>query len=157
MTILRRAEVATHSPAETEHLGELIGRAARPGDLLALWGELGSGKTTLVRGIARGLGIAHREVISPTFVVMREHEGGRLPLAHVDLYRLAPSEAASTGWEDALEAGGVMAIEWPDRVASQLPADRLDVRLANDGGDERRLELEPTGSRAARLLDEALR
>lgn len=155
MTI-RRAGVLTASREETERVGELIGRCARPGDVVALWGELGSGKTTLVRGIARGLGIDTRAVTSPTFVIVHEHEGGRLPLMHVDLYRVAPAEAPSTGWEDTLGVGGVTAIEWPDRIEAGLPADRLDVRLTNEGGDTRRVELEPTGPRSARLRDEAL-
>lgn len=157
MTTLRRTGLSTHSRAETEDVGASIGRAARPGDVIALWGELGSGKTTLVRGIARGLGIPERAVTSPTFVIVHDHEGGRLPLFHVDLYRVAPADAPSTGWEEALASGGVTAIEWPDRVEPVLPADRLDVRLTNEGGEERRLELEPTGPRAARLGEEALR
>ncbi len=133
------------------------GRAARPDDVIALWGELGSGKTTLVRGIARGLGIDEREVTSPTFVIVHEHEGGRLPLFHIDMYRLAPTDAPSTGWDEELRGGGLVAIEWPDRVARWLPDDRLDVRLEHRGGDARHIRIEPTGPRATRLRDEALR
>ncbi len=144
--------VRTRSTSETEAVGERIGRAARPGDVVALWGELGSGKTTLVRGIARGLGVPERAVTSPTFVIVHEHDG-RLPLFHIDLYRLAPGDASSTGWDEALSSGGVTAIEWPDRVERWLPADRLDVRLSGGGGDEREIRLEPTGPRSARLRD----
>lgn len=144
--------VRTCSTSETEAVGERIGRAARPGDVVALWGELGSGKTTLVRGIARGLGVPERAVTSPTFVIVHEHDG-RLPLFHIDLYRLAPGDAPSTGWDEALSSGGVTAIEWPDRVERWLPADRLDVRLSSGGGDEREIRLEPTGPRSARLRD----
>lgn len=139
-------EVVTRSREETEALGERIGRAARAGDVVALWGELGSGKTTLVRGIARGLGIPQREVTSPTFVIVREHDAGRLPLFHIDLYRVARADAASTGWEEALASGGVAAIEWPDRVEPSLPADRIDVRIEHAGGDERRIRVAPTGA-----------
>ena len=153
---VRRIGVTTGSREETERVGELIGRAARPDDVIALWGELGSGKTTLVRGIARGLGIDEREVTSPTFVIVHEHEGGRLPLFHVDLYRLAQGDTASTGWEEALSSGGVAAIEWPDRVERQLPADRLDVHLTTTAESERHLQFEPTGPRSSRLRDEAL-
>lgn len=156
MKQLRRIGVTTGSREETEHVGEQIGRAARPDDVIALWGELGSGKTTLVRGIARGLGIDEREVTSPTFVIVHEHEGGRLPLFHIDFYRLSPGDAPSTGWDEALSRGGLTAIEWPDRVERSLPADRLDVHLTNEGADERHLQLEPTGPRSTRLRDEAL-
>ncbi|HEX9437482.1 MAG TPA: tRNA (adenosine(37)-N6)-threonylcarbamoyltransferase complex ATPase subunit type 1 TsaE [Candidatus Limnocylindria bacterium] len=156
MTQVRRIGVTTGSREETEHVGELIGRAARANDVVALWGELGSGKTTLVRGIARGLGITEREVTSPTFVIVHEHDGGRLPLFHIDLYRLAPGDTPSTGWEEALASGGLTAIEWPDRVERWLPADRLDVRLTTTGEEQRHLRFEPTGPRATRLRDAAL-
>ena len=146
-------ETSTRSRAETESLGVRLGKAALPDDVIALWGELGSGKTTLVRGIARGLGIDERDVTSPTFVIVHEHDGGRLPLFHIDLYRLAPGDAPSTGWEEALSGGGVTAIEWPDRVEPRLPEDRLDVHLAHKGGDQRQ---EPRGPRARRWRDEAL-
>ncbi len=155
MKQVRTIGVTTGSREETEHVGELLGRAAARDDVIALWGELGSGKTTLVRGIARGLGIDEREVTSPTFVIVREHEGGRLPLFHVDLYRLAPGDTPSTGWEEALSVRGVTAIEWPDRVDRWLPADRLDVHLTTAGENERHLQLAPTGPRSARLRDEA--
>lgn len=152
-----RTGASTASREETEEVGFAIGRAARADDVIALWGELGSGKTTLVRGIARGLGIDEREVTSPTFVIVHEHEGGRLPLFHIDLYRLEPGDTPSTGWQEALSSGGVTAIEWPDRVEPRLPDDRLDVHLTNSGGDERQLRFEPRGPRAHRLRDEALR
>lgn len=141
-------ELTTRSREETEALGERIGRAARPGDVIALWGELGAGKTTLVRGLAKGLGISPREVTSPTFIIVHEHEGGRLPLFHIDMYRVSPAETGSIGWEEALASGGVTAIEWPDRVARSLPADRIDVRIESAGGAERRIRLEPTGTAA---------
>lgn len=151
------SELRTASRAETEGVGFRIGCAARADDVIALWGELGAGKTTLVRGIARGLGIAEREVTSPTFVIVHEHEGGRLPLFHIDMYRLAPGDTPSTGWAEALTSGGVAAIEWPDRIEAWLPPDRLDVRLTHADGDARRIRIEPTGPRSGRLRDEALR
>jgi tRNA threonylcarbamoyladenosine biosynthesis protein TsaE len=140
-----RVEIVTRSRAETETLGERIGRAARAGDVIALWGELGAGKTTLVRGIARGLDLSPRDVTSPTFVIVHEHEGGRLPLFHIDLYRVSPAETGSIGWEETLASGGVTAIEWPDRVELSLPEDRIDVRIDHRGGDERRIRIEPRG------------
>ncbi len=151
-----RSEILTRSRDETEAIGERLGRAARAGDVLALWGELGAGKTVLARGIARGLGVDAAEVTSPTFVTMHEHLDGRLPFFHIDLYRIAPEDARSTGWEEAVDGTGVTAIEWPDRVATDLPADRLDVRIEHGPGDERRIRLEPTGPDSRRLLDGTL-
>ena len=155
MSARATAERLTRSRAETEALGARLGRAARPGDVIALWGELGSGKTTLVRGLARGLGMPAAEVTSPTFVIVHEHEGGRLPLFHVDLYRLGPDDVASTGWDEGLASGAVTAIEWPDRLGPALPADRLDVRLEHAGGDDRRVRLEPAGPAGAALAERA--
>jgi tRNA threonylcarbamoyladenosine biosynthesis protein TsaE len=148
-------EIMTRSREETEALGERLGRAARPGDVVALWGELGAGKTVLARGIARGLGLDDGLVTSPTFVILHEHLEGRLPFFHLDLYRIAPADAEGTGWREAVEGGGVAAIEWPDRVADELPGDRLDVRIEHAGTDERRVRFEPTGPRSAELAREA--
>jgi tRNA threonylcarbamoyladenosine biosynthesis protein TsaE len=148
-------EIMTRSREETEALGERLGRAARPGDVVALWGELGAGKTVLARGIARGLGLDDGLVTSPTFVILHEHLEGRLPFFHLDLYRIAPADAEGTGWREVVEGGGVAAIEWPDRVADELPGDRLDVRIEHAGTDERRVRFEPTGPRSAELAREA--
>ena len=144
-------DLVSRSREETEALGERIGRAASAGDVVALWGELGAGKTALARGIARGLGHGDGLVTSPTFVILHEHLEGRLPFFHLDLYRIAPSDAEGTGWREAVEGGGVAAIEWPDRVADDLPEDRLDVRIEHAGADERHIRLEPTGPRSAVL------
>lgn len=148
-------EIVTRSREETEAVGERLGRAAKPGDVVALWGELGAGKTVLARGLARGLGLDERLVTSPTFVILHEHLEGRLPFFHLDLYRIAPTDAEGTGWREAVDSGGVAAIEWPDRVADDLPADRLDVRISHLGADERRIRFEPTGPRSGALAREA--
>lgn len=145
--------LTTRSREETEALGERIGRTARAGDVIALWGELGAGKTVLARGIARGLGVDASEVTSPTFITMHEHWDGRVPFFHLDLYRIAPDDARSTGWEEVVGGAGVTAIEWPDRVEPDLPADRLDVRIEHGEGDERRIRLEPTGARSLALAE----
>lgn len=149
------SEIVSRSREETERLGERLGRAARAGDVIALWGELGAGKTVIARGIAQGLGIEAREITSPTFVTMHEHFEGRLPFFHIDLYRIAPEDTASTGWSEAVASEGVTAIEWPDRVGEHLPVDRLDLRIDHLSGDERRIRLEPTGERSAALAREA--
>ena len=110
------ATFISHSPAETEALGERWGRAARHGLVLALSGDLGAGKTQLVKGIARGLGVTAR-VHSPTFTLVNEYGGGRLRLFHLDLYRLeTPAQVLSAGIEEFLSPDGVAVIEWAERI-----------------------------------------
>src|SRR5439155_1062585 len=126
---MKTIDLVSHSSLHTERLGERLGRAARPNDVFALSGELGTGKTVLARGIAIGLGIEASDISSPTFIIMREHGGGRLPFFHIDLYRLEGVDLANTGWEECLDAGGVTVIEWPDRAGPLLPDDRLAVAV----------------------------
>ena len=106
----------SHSPAETEAFGERWGRAAQPGLVLALSGDLGAGKTQLVKGIARGLGVTAR-VHSPTFTLVNEYDGGRLTLFHLDLYRLeTPAQILAAGIGEFLSPAGVAVIEWAERL-----------------------------------------
>ena len=118
------------SEQETEALGEaLVGRLS-PGAVVAFTGDLGAGKTAFVRGMARGLGITQR-VTSPTFTIVNEYEGGRLPLFHFDLYRLGSSdELFDIGWEDFLRRGGICAVEWSENVTDALEPDTvfIDIR-----------------------------
>jgi tRNA threonylcarbamoyladenosine biosynthesis protein TsaE len=138
------------NPAATHALGVALGRAAFPGAVLALVGELGAGKTGIARGIAEGLAVPGR-VTSPTFVIVQVHDGGRLPFAHADLYRLGDaSELDAIGFADVLAAGGVVAVEWADRFPDALPADRLVIALS-EAGDARVAELTATGPRHAAL------
>ncbi|MGM9536806.1 MAG: tRNA (adenosine(37)-N6)-threonylcarbamoyltransferase complex ATPase subunit type 1 TsaE [Candidatus Onthomonas sp.] len=120
----------THSPQETEALGEQLGRLVWPGAVIAYTGDLGAGKTAFTRGLARGLGIDER-VTSPTFTIVDEHLGGRLPLFHFDLYRLSSSDDLyDIGWEDYQCRGGVCAVEWSE-VAEDLWEEstiRVDLR-----------------------------
>ena len=110
------ATFISHSPAETEALGEKFGRAARRGGVIALSGDLGAGKTQFVRGLARGLGVSGR-VHSPTFTLVNEYGGGRLKLFHLDLYRLeTPAQILSAGIEEFLSPDGVAVIEWAERL-----------------------------------------
>ncbi len=114
------ATYISHSPAETEALGEGWGRAAQSGLVLALSGDLGAGKTQLVKGLARGLGVTGR-VHSPTFTLVNEYSGGRLRLFHLDLYRLeTPAQIRSAGVEEFLQPDGVAVIEWAERLAPEL-------------------------------------
>lgn len=144
----------SQSSLHTERIGERLARLARPGDVLALWGELGAGKTVLAKGVAAGLGLDAGDVSSPTFIILHEHYGGRMPLFHLDLYRLEGQDLGSTGWEETLDAGGITVIEWPERAGAALPLDRLDVRLEHIADTKRRVLLEATGPRSKQLLEE---
>jgi tRNA threonylcarbamoyladenosine biosynthesis protein TsaE len=117
------------SEAETRALGLAIASAAEPGDIVALIGDLGTGKTALTKYIAEGLGIKE-DVISPTFTIVKEYRSGRLPLYHFDVYRLSNGwELLDTGAEDYLEDSGLSVIEWADIVADVLPPDALVVMI----------------------------
>ena len=147
-------DLVSHSSLHTERLGERLGGLAGPNDVFALSGELGAGKTVLARGIAAGLGIEPTEITSPTFIILREHGGGRLPFFHLDLYRLEGADLTNTGWEEALDAGGVTVIEWPDRAGDALPDDRVDVRLEHIADTKRRVVFAATGPRSRHLVQE---
>jgi tRNA threonylcarbamoyladenosine biosynthesis protein TsaE len=146
------ARVRTTSAAETIALGERLGRVAEPGDLLCLWGDLGAGKTQVAKGIARGLDI-DATVNSPTFILMNEY-AGRLPLFHVDLYRLADAaDALAGGVIDDRQIDGVTVVEWPDRMGDVLPAGRVDVVIDGSGDEPREIEVRTTDSRLGRLVE----
>lgn len=143
--------VTLFSRSDTESLGRSIGRALEGGEVLALIGELGVGKTALVRGIAAGLK-APASVSSPTFVLIHEYRG-RLPLIHVDLYRLrTDAEAEAIGLEDYFNGQAVIAIEWADRFPALLPADRLEVRLRHKSPTIRTVQLSAHGMQSLSLL-----
>ncbi len=127
-------EYVSNSPGETEALGTALARKLPPGAVVAFTGDLGAGKTAFVRGMARGLGIPDR-VTSPTFTIVNEYEGGRLPLFHFDMYRLGSSdELFDIGWEDYLARGGVCAVEWSEIIDDALDPDavRVDIRRGAD-------------------------
>ena len=138
-------ELASRSSLHTDRLGRAIGQALQGGETLALFGQLGAGKTALVRGIAAGLGAPSTAVSSPTFVFIHEYRG-RLPLAHVDLYRVRSiHEAESTGLEDYLCSSTVAAIEWADKGLSLLPQDHLEILLRHQSVGSRTIQLAATG------------
>jgi len=132
----------TRSEADTAAVARQVARGLRPGDAVVLSGDLGAGKTVFVRGLAEGLGIAPGEVSSPTFTLIQEYRGGRLPLFHVDLYRLGdPREIDDLGL-DEIAAGGVLAIEWAEKLPRPIPG-AIEVRIAHGDGDVRRIDVGP--------------
>ena len=136
-------EHVTNSPEETEALGEMLAGRLEPGTVIAFTGDLGAGKTAFVRGLARGLGIGER-VTSPTFTIVNEYEGGRLPLFHFGMYRLGSAdELFDIGWEDYLARGGVCAVEWSENVSDALEEGclRVDIRRG-ERDDQRRITIE---------------
>ena len=133
---MRAEEVTTDSESGTSAAGERLARRLAAGDVVLLFGELGAGKTAFVRGLARGLGAEPDDVSSPTFTLVQEYRGGRLPLYHVDLYRLEPAEIADLGLDEMIDGDGVVAIEWADRWRDR-PNDAIEVTI-RDAGDNRR-------------------
>ncbi len=126
----------TNSEEETQKLGERLAAKLAPGTVIAFTGDLGAGKTAFTRGLARGLGVNDR-VTSPTFTIVNEYEGGRLPLFHFDMYRLGSSEELyDIGWEDYLARGGVCAVEWSENIDDALDHDalRVDIRRGEHQG-----------------------
>lgn len=138
-------EVMTRSPEETRAFAASLAGVAEPGDILCLWGDLGAGKTVFAKGFGAGLGVRDT-ILSPSFVLMGEY-AGRLPLFHIDLFRLASAtEALDGGLLDDRQAAGVVLIEWPDRLAHEVPPDRLDVRIDGAGDAPRTITLTAHGA-----------
>ncbi len=132
-------EWITHSPAETEALGARLADALDAGQVVAFTGDLGAGKTAFVSGMARALGVEER-VTSPTFTIVNEYEGGRLPLFHFDMYRLGDAdELFHIGWEDYLARGGICAVEWSENVAEAIEPDAVRVSIVRGDGDSDRM------------------
>jgi tRNA threonylcarbamoyladenosine biosynthesis protein TsaE len=149
------AVVESHDPATTRALAALLARVAEPGDLLCLIGELGAGKTQFAKGFGAGLGVTD-VVNSPTFVLMTEYDG-RLPLFHLDLYRLADAaDALGGGLLDDRQREGVTLVEWAERLGEAMPEARLDVRIEGTGDDRRTIRLEAGDARHRRYLAAAV-
>lgn len=132
----------THSERETEAAGEALAKKLPEGAVVALYGDLGAGKTAFVRGLARGLGLADR-VSSPTFTIVNEYSDGGRPLFHFDMYRLGgPEELFGIGWDDYLSRGGVIAVEWSENVEAAFEGNELRVRLTRLGDSAREIEID---------------
>jgi tRNA threonylcarbamoyladenosine biosynthesis protein TsaE len=147
-------EVTTRSPEQTRALAASLATVAAPGDLLCLWGDLGAGKTVFAKGFGAGLGVKDT-ILSPSFVLMGEY-AGRLPLFHIDLFRLASAtDAVDGGLLDDRQSTGVVLIEWPDRLADEVPPDRLDVRIDGGGDEPRSIRVEAHGPAHQRYMTAA--
>ena len=134
-------EYITNSPSETEAVGAALARALKPGTVIAYRGDLGAGKTAFTRGLARGLGVKEA-VTSPTYTIVNEYLGGRIPLFHFDMYRLgSEDELFDIGWEDYLERGGICAVEWSENVWGAM-ADAIVVTISRLSEDTRKIQIE---------------
>ncbi len=148
------ATYISHSPEETAALGEAWGRAAASGLVIALSGDLGAGKTQLAKGVARGLGVTER-VHSPTFALVNEYRGGRLPLFHVDLYRLETTDQIiAAGLEEYFHPAGVSVIEWAERWFGCHPGSTSDFQRAKSNPQLREVHIETAGETERRIIYE---
>jgi tRNA threonylcarbamoyladenosine biosynthesis protein TsaE len=134
----------SRSEAETLTIARGIAAGLRAGSVLLLAGDLGAGKTAFVRGLAEGLGVDPGEVSSPTFTLVHEYRGGRLPLIHVDLYRLDRADLDEIGLDQDLADAGVVAVEWPERLSRPIKG-AVSVRITDLGGDLRSIDCGEVG------------
>jgi len=148
-------QVMSQSTIETQTLGEQLGGVLEAGDIVCLYGELGSGKTVLSKGIAIGLGVADEDrVRSPSFVLIHRYQG-RVPMYHADLYRLhGPADIADIGLREFLAGDGVAVIEWADKLEASLPSERLDIVLAHQEEHTRLITITPQGAHYLRHLEQ---
>jgi len=148
----QQRQFVSPDPGATTVLGRALAAAARAGDVICLWGDLGAGKTHLAKAFGAGLGVTDT-ITSPSFILMAEYEG-RLPLFHIDLYRLADAtDALAGGLIDDRQSAGVTLIEWPDRLGPALPAERLDVIIDGSGDDPRSITVRANGTGPRRYLE----
>jgi tRNA threonylcarbamoyladenosine biosynthesis protein TsaE len=138
--------IVSESEQQTRSIASALARDLAAGSVLLLSGDLGAGKTAFVRGLAEGLGIDADEVTSPTFTLVHEYRGGRLPLIHVDLYRLDRADLDEIGLDQDLAAAGVVAVEWAERL-SRMIADAVTVTITDRGGDTRAIAITPPEGR----------
>ncbi|PEC81816.1 tRNA (adenosine(37)-N6)-threonylcarbamoyltransferase complex ATPase subunit type 1 TsaE [Bacillus cereus] len=150
---MSKYEITTKSSEETQRLSEKLGELVGAQDVIILEGDLGAGKTTFTKGLAKGLGVK-RVVNSPTFNIIKEYKG-RLPLYHMDVYRLAESEE-DLGFDEYFYGGGITVVEWAHLIEAYLPNEKLQISLFHAGDDTRKIVLEPIGDRYIRLCEELL-
>ena len=147
-------KITSRSAKETLRIGRLVARVIQKGDIICLFGELGSGKTVLTKGIACGLGIKKGEILSPTFVLMHPYLETKVPFFHFDLYRLtSQKDILGLGYEEYFYDDGVTVIEWADRLKYLLPKEFMGVKLYLKGKSQRSLEFFASGRRYEHLLE----
>ncbi|MCM3598643.1 tRNA (adenosine(37)-N6)-threonylcarbamoyltransferase complex ATPase subunit type 1 TsaE [Metabacillus idriensis] len=146
--------VRTNSPEVTTKLAVRLGELVNPGDVITLEGDLGAGKTTFTKGLAKGMGI-RKNVNSPTFTIMKEYRDGRLPLYHMDVYRMEDSEE-DLGFDEFFEGEGVTVVEWAHLIQEQLPPDRLGIRILRVEDESREIIFEPIGDHYIGLCKELI-
>lgn len=151
---MKKITIRTNSPEETKKLGIMIGRLCRPGDVIALDGDLGAGKTCLIQGLAEGLDVAKESYVrSPTFTILNVHQG-RIPLYHFDLYRLSDiDELEEIGYREYIYGDGVAALEWASNVEEAIPAECLGIVIKRTGEEEREIEITAAGNKYERFMD----
>ncbi|SDN50353.1 tRNA threonylcarbamoyladenosine biosynthesis protein TsaE [Fictibacillus solisalsi] len=143
--------ISTTSPEETAELAEKLSTLLQAGDVLTLEGDLGAGKTTFTKGLAKGLGVK-RVVNSPTFTIIKEYKG-RVPFYHMDVYRLEDSDE-DLGFEEYFEGEGVTVVEWAQFIADRLPEERLNIDIRRTGDETRELKFTPSGERFIKVCKE---
>lgn len=154
IVVAHMLDVISHSSEQTQRFGTRLAALLEAGDVLALVGELGSGKTVFVQGLAKGLTV-QEPVHSPTFVLANEYRTGRLPLYHIDAYRLGgPQEALEFGLDDYLNASGITVVEWADRILQALPPEHLLVEFRHVSSTKRGILMRGQGRRYERLVEE---
>ncbi|WEG15048.1 tRNA (adenosine(37)-N6)-threonylcarbamoyltransferase complex ATPase subunit type 1 TsaE [Pullulanibacillus sp. KACC 23026] len=150
MTMIERTTASTE---ETMKLAEELSSLLKPGMVLTLEGGLGAGKTTFTKGLAKGLGV-QRMVNSPTFTIIKEYQGTQLPLYHMDVYRLDEESGEDLGFDDYFYGDGITVVEWPSQIESQLPSERLEIRMERLDDELRQITLIPHGERMQTLCQE---
>jgi len=152
--MVQKVVLYTHSAPETVRLGKHLGKLLQAGDVVALGGELGAGKTQLIKGLAAGIGIGNpHDISSPSFMLVNEHDG-KIPFNHIDLFRLkGEKEAEELGLDEYFEGKGVTAIEWAERIPSLLPQNLLLVHIRYTGKNARSIEITAKGKRYEELID----
>lgn len=144
----RPHKTVTQSAAQTHSLGKQLAEGLKPGDILCFFGDLGAGKTTLIKGIAEGLKVKSDYVHSPTFTLLNVYEHGKIPLYHFDMYRIEdPEELFDIGYEEFLYGQGLSVVEWSEKFGKLLPKDRLEIHLKHKGNDRREIRIKGIGKR----------
>jgi tRNA threonylcarbamoyladenosine biosynthesis protein TsaE len=147
--------ITTEAPEQTMKLAEKLAHYLQEGNLILLEGDLGAGKTTFTKGLAKGLGVT-RNVNSPTFTIIKEYQGEKLPLYHMDVYRLGES-MEDLGFDEYFEGNGVTVVEWAHLIEDQLPLSRLEIELYHREGDKREICLKAKGSEYIDLCKEFIK